>query len=222
MPKAKDKGMDLNGHQLEYRMLMMLQCNGQRPQCTNCSKNHYSCVYQFDQGERSRVAALKRKYDAADLELSQLKDLYEQLKRRPKLDADDILAHIRSSEGLESVLRFAKKGNVLPVSPSSPSGFWTDLELENLDAEALNSSPIKVPARPWTEIANNGLVSSLMSAFFIWDETFYFRFVDRESFVEDMLQQDPERARFCSPLLVNAICANRCVSLYEWFFRGGH
>ena len=83
--------------------------------------------------------------------------------------------------------------------------------LEKLDSEALGKSPIKVPARPWTNVAGDGVVSELISAWFRWDDIFCYPYVDRECFLDDMRKGDPSHARYCSPFLVNALCAQRSV-----------
>jgi hypothetical protein len=85
-------------------------------------------------------------------------------------------------------------------------------DLENLDVAALSESSFQVHARPWTALANDGLVSELLSSFFASDGCFYLSFVDQQYFLDDMEVGDIGMAKLCSPLLVNAICALRCVS----------
>jgi hypothetical protein len=85
-------------------------------------------------------------------------------------------------------------------------------ELVNIELSALEYSSIKVWASPWTRVAGDGLVSNLVSSFFAYDNGFYLSFVDQECFLDDMKAGAVENAGFCSPLLVNAICALRCVS----------
>jgi hypothetical protein len=50
-----------------------------------------------------------------------------------------------------------------------------------------------------------------LSSFFANDNCFYLPFVDQECFLHDMQAGENIQADFCSPLLVNAICALRCV-----------
>ena len=83
--------------------------------------------------------------------------------------------------------------------------------VSDVDAEALAESPLKVPARPWTSVAGDGIVSDLISAFFRWDDSFIYPFIDRALFFRDMKLAELG-SRYCSPLLVNAICATRAVS----------
>lgn len=63
------------------------------------------------------------------------------------------------------------------------------------------------PARPWTAVAGDGLVSNLVSHFFELEHRFLTSHIDREVFIDEMIEADAEKAEFCSPLLVNAICA---------------
>ncbi|GKT81471.1 C6 transcription factor [Colletotrichum tofieldiae] len=79
------------------------------------------------------------------------------------------------------------------------------------DAVTQFEDSLNVSAKPWTDLADDAVVSELMAGFFQWDEPFVLAFVDQKSFLEDMRQCSPETARYCSPLLVNAICALRSV-----------
>lgn len=85
--------------------------------------------------------------------------------------------------------------------------------LSDLELNALASSAIKVPARPWTLLAGNGLVSELISAFFTYDHVSRIHFVDQKCSLDDMQAESIAKAIFCSPLLVNAMRALRCVSI---------
>lgn len=87
--------------------------------------------------------------------------------------------------------------------------------LESLDLDALNASNLKLQAQPWTTVAGDGLVSELLSSFFACDNWFSLPFVDEGSFLNDMQAGDIGKAGFCSPLLVNALCALRCVSIIQ-------
>ncbi|KAG6019116.1 hypothetical protein E4U41_003392, partial [Claviceps citrina] len=82
--------------------------------------------------------------------------------------------------------------------------------LERLELLALRESSIRVDARPWTAVASDGLVSELVSSFFTWDDAFFLPIVDREAFLADMRSGNVAKAKYCSPFLVNAICASRC------------
>jgi len=86
-----------------------------------------------------------------------------------------------------------------------------DSILKTLDDLAYQDSSIKVLTELWTDVAGKGIVSGLVSDFFANEEAYFFSAVHREAFLDDM--KSPVTARFCSPLLVNAICAVRSVSL---------
>lgn len=127
----------------------------------------------------------------------------------------EIYRRVRVAVDPLDVVELLKGGDLLlqhsvperPGESDSPA-----IGLESLELSALEQSSIKVHARPWTRIAGDGLVSELISSFFAYDNGFYLSFVDQESFLEDMQAGDVAKADFCSSLLVNAICALRCVS----------
>ena len=156
---------------------------------------------------------MRRKNDALQAEVYRLREL---------------LTHDRSItkiEPLENDQQLLEPANVEDVA-STPEDdsitsqpYLTDIRdetlafaLENLDVAALSKSTFQVHARPWTTLANDGLVSELLSSFFASDGCFYLSFVDQQYFLNDMEAGDIDKAKFCSPLLVNAICALRCVS----------
>jgi hypothetical protein len=65
-------------------------------------------------------------------------------------------------------------------------------------------------------VAGDELVSELLFSFFACDNWFYLSFIDRESFLRDMQAGDVGKAGFCSPLLINTVCALRCVSVIQY------
>lgn len=70
---------------------------------------------------------------------------------------------------------------------------------------------IRVPAKPWTSVAHSDSdVSHLISVYFTWQNHGY-PSVDQDVFVRAM-QSGSIESDFCSPLLVNAMLANACVS----------
>lgn len=79
-----------------------------------------------------------------------------------------------------------------------------------------------VPAHPWTTVTDDDdLVSGLVTRFFIWDRPWY-NYINKPAFLEDMcsvtstqgVSGGPETwtREFCSPALVNAICAIGSIS----------
>ena len=110
------------------------------------------------------------------------------------------------------VVQQLRHADSLLAVPSLSGSGMAESEIQKMDANALATSIIKVPARPWTSLAGDGLVSNLISAYFKWDNPMFSFWIDRELFVRDMRSVDPTRAQYCSRFLVNAICAYRAVS----------
>jgi hypothetical protein len=156
---------------------------------------------------------MRRKNDALQAEVDRLREL---------------LTHDRSITKIEPLgndQQLLEPANVDDVATTpeedsmSSQPYATDIRdetlafaLETLDVAALSKSTFQVHARPWTTLANDGLVSELLSSFFASDGCFYLSFVDQQYFLDDMEAGDIDNAKLCSPLLVNAICALRCVS----------
>jgi hypothetical protein len=73
---------------------------------------------------------------------------------------------------------------------------------------AANAFP--VPAKPWTKLtADDALVTHLVSVFLNYSNV-YWRYVEEDLFLHCMQRGLP--SDFCSPFLVNAICAMACLS----------
>jgi hypothetical protein len=136
-----------------------------------------------------------------------LRELFRYLQVRPDTEVTEIIRRIREDEDPQTVLRFIKDGDLLlEASATSPRSGETN-EMQKLDRQALKNSAIKVPARPWTVIAGDGVVSDLVSNFFATCHYFVAVFVDKKCFLQDMRSQSIRSSEFCSPFLVNAICA---------------
>ena len=63
--------------------------------------------------------------------------------------------------------------------PSHGTHGMTDNFMNEVEADALAKSPLKVPARPWTSVTGDGIVSNLISSFFKWDDSIMYPFMDR-------------------------------------------
>jgi hypothetical protein len=188
------------------------QCDAQRPACGRCVTNSLECEYEVEETAVSRFSAMKARNTTLQRENNQLKELYSFLRNRPEAEAQEIFNRIRASDDPISVLQFVKQGDLLLLNPPTTAGGTGTQELEQLEREAVQSSYFTVPSSPWTAIAGDGLVSELISSFFKWDDPFFYPFLDRDCFLEDMRKQNTKTAKYCSPFLVNAICAVRCVS----------
>ncbi|KAG5981442.1 hypothetical protein E4U55_002946 [Claviceps digitariae] len=183
--------------------------------CNNSSKNHAADSVLLASTLQSRNAALLREND-------QLRQLFVALQAMGPTDGHEMLARLRSAEDPLCALQLLSAPASSPSTASFPPGpppslspfsspdLRLDSRLDRLDLLALRESPIRVDARPWTAVASDGLVSELISSFFTWDDAFFLPIVDREAFLADMRAGNVANARYCSPFLVNAICASRC------------
>lgn len=143
-------------------------------------------------------------------ENKQLRELYSYLVSCPQQDVYEILRRMRATNDPIAILHDVKQAEILIPNPGPEHANKSPLSL--LEAESLENSYIKAPARPWTMVAGDGIVSNLISSFFSNDHNYLVPFVHRGSFLKDMRSQSFQEARYCSPLLVNAICALKCVS----------
>lgn len=139
-----------------------------------------------------------------------MQQLYEFLRTGSEREALDLLRLIRSSHDLASVIEqlerpTANRNRTLPRPLPNEA-------LRSLDARALRDAIVKVPARPWTIVAGDGIVSHLISQFFDLEHPTIMHHIDRETLIQEMTNADASTAEFCTPLLVNAICAQGTVS----------
>ncbi|KAK7409390.1 hypothetical protein QQX98_008452 [Neonectria punicea] len=188
------------------------RCNGNRPSCDRCVIRVTQCSYPHVERDPFRTTPFKRSLEALQVENDQWRELYRLLHRLPEAEARQTLAQVRAVDDPVAVLKFARSSTRYLADPSPSSGppvAPVNLRINSLDLKALSESRIRVHARPWTAVAGDGLVSELVSSFFTWDDAFFFSFIDREAFLEDMRRGDLKTAKYCSPFLVNAMCASR-------------
>lgn len=145
-----------------------------------------------------------------------LQDLFQLIQTRPVAEAAEIVLRIRRGSDPHAVLRLLRDGDLLLEASATARRSADEARgraVERVEAAALHQSPVKVPARPWTDVAGDGVVSELVSIFFAIEQPFIATYVDRRCFVEEMRAAKPGRdLDFCSPLLVDAICAYSAVS----------
>ncbi|KAK4243215.1 hypothetical protein C7999DRAFT_18410 [Corynascus novoguineensis] len=117
-----------------------------------------------------------------------------------KLSASDALSTLKHGEGADALCSRA----------------IADGKVARIDAQALDEAPVKLPAKPWTYVAGDGLVSHLIADFFARsdDDSFVnsLSLIDQELFIRDMAHANPSQSQFCSPFLVNAICGLRSIA----------
>ncbi|KAF4454241.1 hypothetical protein F53441_3241 [Fusarium austroafricanum] len=182
------------------------KCDGRKPTCSRCSFKSEACSYE----PPPVPVAVKKKYDSLIIENQQYRELFDAIQKKPDCEAQEIFNRLRASNQPLNVLESIRQAEVLLPNPTANT--WTDdPRLKRLDEKALESSVIQVPAKPWTAIVGDGLISELITDFFTWDNSYMFPVLDRVIFVDEMKADDASNAQWCSALLVNAICAKRCL-----------
>lgn len=196
------------------------QCDGKRPSCTHCVTQGSSCVYLTAAGE-TRFSALKRKYNSLEEELETLRNLYGYIQSRPLSEAHDLVAVIQSCQDpTEATRRFLLHNDSIRDINAFAEAEISNVFLASGDVEtslAPAHYPVHVLAYPWTTVAGDEVVSKLISQFFIAERSLVLPIVNSSQFIEEMKGGDTTVAMFCSPLLVNAICAHQCVSYIRLF-----
>ncbi|KAK2931233.1 hypothetical protein FoTM2_008743 [Fusarium oxysporum f. sp. vasinfectum] len=156
------------------------------------------------------LSPCRKKYDILLVENQQYRELFDAINKKPECEAQEIFNRLRSSDQPLTVLESVRQAEVL--LPKLSTNTWdSDPRLAFFDQKAFESSVIQVPAKPWTAVAGDGIVSELITDFFIWDNSYMFPVLDRVTFVDEMRAGDETEMKWCSPLLVNAICAKRCL-----------
>lgn len=207
MPEEEDKGavpIFPDGHAILAltESLHRLQCSSEWPRCSACEKRNDVCEYGVRQGAVSRMADMKETNSTLQRVLAHLASapVSEVVETVQKLSASGALSTLKHGEGADALCSRA----------------IADGKVAMIDAQALEEAPVKLPAKPWTYVAGDGLVSHLVTDFFARSDDDPFvnslSLIDRELFIRDMAHANPSQSQFCSPFLVNAICGLRSVS----------
>ncbi|KAI3394728.1 hypothetical protein diail_2257 [Diaporthe ilicicola] len=191
--------------------LKKAKCDGRRPRCSRCERHspRGTCEYLANVGETQAVAFKRRGRTAAE-EVVQMRELFSFIHNRSETDALEIFRRMRLLKDPLVVLQSVRDADLVMPNPSlfpATSGL-NEPRMRKLDDDALKNSPITVPARPWTAVAGDGVVSELVYGLLAWD-AYLFPCFHPAAFLADMRAMDPNSAQFCSPFLVNAICAYR-------------
>jgi hypothetical protein len=170
------------------------------------------CNNSSKEDELPSTVTLRHRNIALAKENEQFRELFSLLHRLPTQEGQEVISRLKVADDPLQVLRTVQEASLLINNPSSPSNSaLLDSRLERLDLLALRESAIRIDAKPWTAVAGDGIVSELVSSFFNWDDAFYLPFIDREAFLDEMRAGNPATAKYCTPFLVNAMCADRCV-----------
>ena len=78
--------------------------------------------------------------------------------------------------------------------------------------DKLDMPPFILPAKPWTDITDNSIFVSCLVRDFLNYHNPYWRFLEADLFLQGM-RSGKVGSDFCSPLLVNAVCALACVGI---------
>ncbi|KAM5362707.1 hypothetical protein ACJA88_013903 [Fusarium oxysporum] len=187
-----------------------VKCNGERPVCKTCASKRVPCSWTVANHQTTVSAS---RHQAVQVENERLREVYALLQTLPESEARQMFARIRDADDPITVLNLARGASTLRDPPSPrpeiTSTGWNP-RVDALSLKTLSESPIRVHAKPWTAVAGDGLVSQLISSFFTWDDAFFYPFIDLQAFLKDMNSGEVKKARYCSPFLVNAICASRC------------
>ncbi|KAF9774768.1 hypothetical protein IL306_007198, partial [Fusarium sp. DS 682] len=202
-------------HRLRKRVLVAVacegcrrkkaKCDGRKPTCSRCFSKNESCSYE----NPAVPAAVQKKCDSLLVENQQYRELCDAIHKKPECEAQEIFNRLRSSDQPLTVLESLKQAELLLPKPTI-SRWDSDPRVADFDQKTLESCIIQVPAKPWTTVAGDGIVSELIADFFTWDNSYMFPVLDRATFVDEMKAGEPLDAEWCSGLLVNAICAKRC------------
>ncbi|KAI1170404.1 putative C6 transcription factor [Nemania sp. FL0916] len=186
-----------------------IKCDGERPSCYKCRSRGRDCVYEFPHDETSRASASKKVITQLRNEVYDLRGLFHHLTHGTHTETDELLRRLRHVEDPIGLARSIRQAELLLPNPGVTYGVDENATMEQIESSALEGSPIKVPGRPWTSVAGDGIVSELVSSWFRWEHPFLYPFIDRDAFIHEMRQADPDTAKHCSPFLVNVICSMR-------------
>ncbi|KAI0968388.1 putative C6 transcription factor [Xylaria arbuscula] len=185
------------------------KCDGERPSCRRCRNKGQECIYELPQDAISRSSARKEIANRLQRENDELRQLFHDISRRPEAEAFDVFQRLRLADDPIALALSIRQAELLLPDSIPEELAESNTTLQQLDLNALEASPIKVPAQQWTTVAGDGIVSELISAWFKWDSSLFYPFVDQQCFTKDMCTAEPNNATYCSSFLVNAICAYR-------------
>ncbi|KDN61203.1 hypothetical protein CSUB01_08215 [Colletotrichum sublineola] len=111
----------------------------------------------------------------------------------------------RETENLHGILSFL----YLRPEPESVKMFKRLRMSDDASDYIAPENSLGISVWPWAKLADGAVVSDpVVFGFFQWNEPMLVGVVNQEeSFLEGMRKGPPEAARYCSPLLVNAILA---------------
>ncbi|KAK4196004.1 putative nitrogen assimilation transcription factor nirA [Triangularia verruculosa] len=192
------------------------KCDSRRPSCGRCLSNGVRCHYTTKINE-TLTQADKREKQRFKQERDDLLHLLSSIRDKPEVEAKELFARIRVAndpfqvtQSLRHAELFLRDDQLMPPKPLA------DLLIppESSEPPSDTSEPedLRVPAKPWTNLVGDAVVSRLMTRFFLPDFQL-FPAIDKGIFIADMRGKNSTQFKLCSALLVNAMCALPCFEL---------
>jgi hypothetical protein len=180
------------------------------------------CVYD-ETSDRRRKAAEKRTADRLLHTRELFGNLLEILRYGQRDQVDHVLRVVRFDTSLKDIVTtiLQTRQDITDVDHSRPLSLdgLDDLSADLFTASSSSrpglyqralslqelccDSPFQVHSRGWTTVADEKVTSHLISIFFTWYLPFM-HILDEDALLHDMSTGEQ---RFCSPVLINAICA---------------
>lgn len=186
------------------------------------NKTENECIYDQDNDKRRRIL-LHRRQEELQGDRDLLVRLVNTLREADNRRVFQLLNLIRSNASLDEIQKYINDHlyaelehtpELLDVATRSDQVRESEHRSRRriMDVRRLADVPRwNVPARPWTRVTDDDeFVSHLISLWLTWSYPF-FNWIDNDLFVRDMQLWHPDKAKYCSPFLVNAILADACV-----------
>lgn len=175
--------------------------------CSNCIGHGLQCVYDREP-DTTPITELRRRHDELVAQNAQLMELYNTLRTRPEADAQEILRRIRATDDLDQALQLIRAGVTLAGIRGPQQGAEQSVSQPRRPGNSQCSR-----SHPWTNVAaaDDGLVQELIDLFLSDDHPYFLAFIEKECFLSDFHYGNRHGVKYCSQLLVNAICAVSCV-----------
>jgi hypothetical protein len=136
-----------------FRLKLLIklgQCDGNKPSCGHCMKKGAICEYDVDPGV-TRLETVRRKNDALQREVDQLRELFGYIRTCPEVEAKQVYRQLRTANGLQDLIRLREGSDISLKQKHRMSG--SENPACEPGSDVLSSSAIRVPARPWTLLA---------------------------------------------------------------------
>ncbi|KAF2184347.1 hypothetical protein K469DRAFT_181613 [Zopfia rhizophila CBS 207.26] len=215
------------------------KCDGGTPMCATCMAVYKTeCFYDAEsESRRNKTTAQKRDNTAVAERGENAEFIINSIRNLPESEVHELIQHIRKDSHLD-LAALAESWRKVVTFPSNPVSGQSSLEEDlsvllgkpamtqtgvsrhfghtsslGLVAEDENytrsrATPLKGPQQDtWTTVTSDlNFIKRLFELYFKWSHSFHVIF-SRECFYKDFQYG---RQKYCSPLLVNAICAYAC------------